>query len=235
MAVLTMKVLVFDAWGDYAHYRKIYTTTSPLTYSIPTKTSLAGLIGAIIGLEKDSYHDLFNQRGFKVAVRLLNPVEKTTMNINLTDTKYPNAIRDGRRTQIPFEFLRNPRYRIYVSIEDSDTYHRLKQALSSEHTHFTPCLGLSECIASIKFVGEYAAKPKKVKAETHIVAAVDTRKNNILFQPKKHYCREKMPLQMDGSRQVLEFGDIAFETHGGGMRITSGEYFEVGDEHVSFI
>lgn len=47
------KMLVFDVWGDYAHFRRFYTTTSPLSFPIPPRTALCGLIGAIIGLEKE--------------------------------------------------------------------------------------------------------------------------------------------------------------------------------------
>ena len=47
-----MKILVFDIWGDYAHFKKIYATTSALTYVIPTKPSIYGYIGSIVGREK---------------------------------------------------------------------------------------------------------------------------------------------------------------------------------------
>jgi CRISPR-associated protein Cas5h len=47
------KVLVFDIWSDYAHFRRGYTTTSPLTYPFPTRTALTGIVAAILGLEID--------------------------------------------------------------------------------------------------------------------------------------------------------------------------------------
>ena len=46
------KVLVFDIWSEYGHFKKPYTTTSPLTFSIPSRTALTGIIGAILGIEK---------------------------------------------------------------------------------------------------------------------------------------------------------------------------------------
>ena len=48
-----MKILVFDIWGEYAHFKKIYATTSALSYVVPPKTSIYGYIGAILGLEKE--------------------------------------------------------------------------------------------------------------------------------------------------------------------------------------
>ena len=47
-----MKVLVFDIWADYGHFRKFYTTTSPLTFSFPAPSTIAGILGAIYGAGK---------------------------------------------------------------------------------------------------------------------------------------------------------------------------------------
>ena len=44
-----MKCLVFDIKGDYGHFKKYYTTSSPLTFSIPPRTTVSGMIGALIG------------------------------------------------------------------------------------------------------------------------------------------------------------------------------------------
>ena len=70
------QVLVFDIWGEYAHFRKYYTTTSPLSYSLPTRTALTGLIGAITGFKKDEYLKHFTKDQAFIAVRLLKPIKK---------------------------------------------------------------------------------------------------------------------------------------------------------------
>ena len=53
-----MKCLVFDIKGDYGHFKKYYTTSSPLTFSIP-RTTVSGMIGALIGLDKEEYLKYF--------------------------------------------------------------------------------------------------------------------------------------------------------------------------------
>jgi CRISPR-associated protein Cas5h len=50
-----MKVLVFDITSDYAHFRKPYTTTSALTYSVPPRTAIVGLVGNIIGVKSGGF------------------------------------------------------------------------------------------------------------------------------------------------------------------------------------
>jgi len=46
------KYLVFDISASYGHFKKPYTTTSPLTYSIPTRTAVSGIIAAVLGFGK---------------------------------------------------------------------------------------------------------------------------------------------------------------------------------------
>ena len=48
-----MKTLVFDIWADIGHFRKYYTTSSPLTFSFPSPPTIAGMLGAIIGSSKE--------------------------------------------------------------------------------------------------------------------------------------------------------------------------------------
>ncbi|MEM3334056.1 MAG: CRISPR-associated protein Cas5, partial [Thermoplasmata archaeon] len=108
------KVLVFDIWGDYAHFRKIETTTSPLTYFIPTRTALSGIISAILGLERDSYYELFFPENAQLAVRVLKSLKKVRININLIKTDegfYLWDIRNNPRSPTPFEFVKDPNYR----------------------------------------------------------------------------------------------------------------------------
>ena len=94
MDEMKSKAIVFDIWGDYAHFRKIETTTSPLTYFIPTGTALAGLISAMIGLKRDSYYDLFSPENTRLAIRIINPLRKTRINISLMDTSRGFCLRD---------------------------------------------------------------------------------------------------------------------------------------------
>jgi len=229
------KSLVFKLWGDYAHYRKIYTTTSPLTYAIPTRTSLAGLVAGIIGLEKDSYHKHFSSGVSGFGIQLLKSVDKTTINLNLTDTKYGDAIPQGRRTQIPFEFVKNPEYKIYVNLEDDELHNKLKGMLESGESYYTPCLGLSECLANIEYRGEQKTTIRKVDGEILVNTVIDTSRNNLVLNEGCRYGREKIPLYMDEKRNVLGFGDIVYKADGKGLTINSGEYAVIGGDNIVFI
>ena len=55
------KLLVFDIGSEYGHFRKFNTTTSPLTYSIPTRPAITGLLGAILGIERETSPGKFRE------------------------------------------------------------------------------------------------------------------------------------------------------------------------------
>jgi CRISPR-associated protein Cas5h len=232
-------VLVFDIWGDYAHFRRIETTTSPLTYPIPTGTALSGLISAIIGLEKDSYYEQFSPESVQLAIRILNPINKIRINLNLIDTKrgfFLWDIKENPRTLLPFEFLKQPKYRIYFWTRHGELYQELKRHLAKHQSFYTPYLGISELIANFEYVGEfYVNKVKKAekKGEVHTVVRKD--KAKLIVEEGKRYGLERIPLYMDNNRVVREYADVFFEVNAKSVRILFGEYYTIGNENVIFI
>lgn len=232
------KALVFDLWGDYAHFRKIETTTSPLTYSFPTRTALSGLIAAIMGLERDSYYDLFNSENARFALRILSPVKKMRINVKLIKTDagfFLWDIRENPRAPAPFEFLKEPHYRIYCWLKDEKRAKELKNSLDKHHSVYTPYLGISELIADFQFVGEFAARAKEVKGDVQIHSVIRRDKANVVVEAGKRYALENMPLVMDMDRNVLNYGDMIFETECEPLRVNHGMFYEIGEENVTFL
>ena len=52
-----MKCLVFKVRGDYARFRKSYTTTSALTYLLIHPVAVRGLIGAMLGIDREKLYE----------------------------------------------------------------------------------------------------------------------------------------------------------------------------------
>lgn len=244
------KILVFDIWGDYAHFRRGYTTTSPTTFSFPSRTSLSGFVSAILGLPNEkvdpenSYYHFFRKENSAFALKILNPIKKRRININLVNTKnqanplyFKLGIFKGR-TLIPFEFIKDPKYRVYVWLKEDRLYRNLKEMVESHKSVYTPYLGISECIASFEFkdefVGETAPKKKFAYEPTKIDSVIkrdDTIK--IKIEPKK-YSIARMPLFMNKNREVEEYATFIYETEGNSLTIERGFFYEVGSENVIF-
>jgi len=132
-----MKAAVFDIYGDYGHFGKQYTTSSPLTFSFPPPPTVKGIIGAILGFDKNSYHTKLDQAGLKLGVSILSPIRHSRITINHINTKGGHWTIEHGRIQIRTEFLCFPRYRLYISLSDGDVYESLKKMLISHQTVFT--------------------------------------------------------------------------------------------------
>lgn len=237
------KVLVFDVWGDFAHFRRIETTTSPLTYPFPTGTNISGLVAAIVGLERDSYYEKFSRSDFTFGIRLLNPVKKTRINLTFINTSHGYCLWDimrkgfPPRTLIPLELVRNPKYRIFLQLESSlaDIQEKLRKCLKEHETVFTPYLGITELISNFEFIGEFESKLSKVEGEEDIHSILRIDNAGIVPEEGKRYGRETVPLYMDGSRRVLEYGEVIYEFNGRSIKISKGFYCDVNGEHVVFL
>ncbi len=153
-----MKVVVFDFYSDLGHFKAPYTTTSPLTLPVPSKTAIYGIIGAIIGLDKDDYLKSFKIGSCKVAIQLNSPVRKTYISENLLNSKAVkmfarmNSHKSAPRTQIKFEMLKNPSFRLYIQHDNSSLMSRLEENLKSHKTEYSVSMGLSECLANFEYV-----------------------------------------------------------------------------------
>lgn len=223
--MLINKVLLFDVWGDYAHFRRFYTTTSPLSFPIPPRTALCGLIGAIIGLEKENneYLKYFTLDKAFIGLKIdeKHPLKKVMIAENLIHTK--NAKGPGmnlitERTQINFEFLKDQKYRIYFHHTDEDIYQQLKENLISHKSIYTPCLGLSENIANFEFIGEFKARSKNSREYVQINSVLPmekiAEKEGINFNFEGEYFSIRVPIELNLERVVTKYSDIFFERTG---------------------
>ena len=233
-----MDMAVFDIWADYGHFRRGYTTTSPLTYPFPSRTAISGLIAAILGLERDSYYGLFEDNNSAIALQILNPIKKVTMNQNLIDTKTGFYLwdNDGQRTQIPFEYLKEPKYRIFVWLEDEAMFRKLCEFVRQRKTTYTLYMGITEHIA--QFQPYKGGCHKAVKRETKENVKIDSiiplpAKLDILKAGEsKVIGYAKVPGFFQGKNRVVrKYLEFYYEENGKPLEIKAGEYYRVGDEH----
>ncbi len=190
-----MKALAFRVWGPFAHFRRVYTTTSASTYSFPPRTALIGLIGAILGVERQAKAEHLKVLGkINVSVVLEEKVRKFRIPVNY------HSIKQRGRIQIPMEIIRNPSYIVFVS--EFELYDRLKHMIQQKETVFIPYLGITKFIASFEFVGEFVLE--------HPVFPVDVNSvipsGKVKIRPKTGvlYLKERAIRVMAENRAYLE-------------------------------
>lgn len=228
-----MKCIAFDIWGEFAHYRKFYTTSSPLTFSIPPRTSIAGMIAAIIGLDKNEYLEYFDKNQAYIAIRLLHPVKKTRMSYNLTDTKGLKMFYLFKnRTQVTFELLKDCKYRIYFYHTNPAIYDKAKNYLEKHECYYTPCLGLSEYIANFEYVGEYPIGAINGMQKIDIISILPFNEDKVKveFEENKEYFKDTLPCEMNESREITEYLKVLCERNCKPIRCSIDEFYIVEGE-----
>ncbi|MCM8785856.1 MAG: type I-B CRISPR-associated protein Cas5b [Candidatus Omnitrophica bacterium] len=228
-----MKVLIFDIFGDYGHFRKFYTTSSPLTFCFPPPPTIYGILGAILGIDKNEYLEKLN--GTRIAVQIVKPVKKVRIGLNLINTKdncwtlVSNKYHEPR-TQILTEFIKEPYYRIFVSHTDDTILSVLAENIKNHKTVYTISLGLSELISDFCFVSYCNVQEKKSSEYIELSTVVPfslIQPNGIEVEAGKKYIKEKIPAEMKPGRIVSRYEDVLFDTYGQSLKVNLKNYWEL--------
>ncbi|MBD3287460.1 type I-B CRISPR-associated protein Cas5 [candidate division KSB1 bacterium] len=238
------KLLVFDVWADYAHFRTYYTTSSPLSFGFPPKPTLYGLISAIIGLEKEEndYLRYFQNSACRMAVCISSRLRKVRWTINLINTKDQRGdslflpIKKGAhapRTQIRTEFVKDPRYRIYFQHQNEAIYQKLKDNLHAHTAVYTPVFGLSELLANFQYVAEVEATEKQSAdwIELHSIVPESTLANEraVDLNPETELFQVMVPMEMTPERIVTRYERVFFERLAKPHKYQVTRYWETSD------
>lgn len=213
-----MKLLVFDIWGPYAHFKKYYATTSALTYGIPPKTSLYGFVGAVLGLPKaeNAYLRHFSEKKCLIGLQLLAPLKTGRIGVNLRPHR--GMFKDNPKPTL-IELVKEPRYRVFFHHSDEALQTRLKTALQEHACAFTPSLGLANLLADFAWVGECGAEFSTSGEATSIGSAIP-RKQFLAFGDPARMAQSDVieqtmfAIEMDTERNVTERDDILLERSG---------------------
>ncbi len=234
------KLLAFKLWGDYGHFKKFYTTTSPLTFEFPPPVTVLGIVSAIIGLDKESYLEKFiDPSRFRLAIGLECPVKKVRWTQNLIDTKR-HFWKIHNRTQIRAEFLKDPCFKIFFSHKDPEIYDQLKENLMAHKSYYTVSLGLSELLADFDFCGEQTIIPSTTNEWQNIQSVVPCSAlqddQSIDFEGEKEIFKISYPVEMLPDRVVTRREDVIFERRGEPVTCRVKESFETerGEKIVFF-
>lgn len=230
-----MKILAFDIWGDYAHYKKIYATTSAVSYCLPPKTSLYGYVGAILGLEKNNYLSFFQNKECLIGIQIMRPIIMQRININLRAVLGRMKITDNRKPTM-MEFVYEPKYRIFFHHKQDDFQTQLKESLTNKTSIYTPSLGLAGLISNFEYIGEFQAElirdsSKSIDIDSVIPKQHFERFNLDVFRNKKTEIIEQsmFAIEMDLERNVIERDDILLERKAQSIPVYAKQYYQLSN------
>lgn len=245
------KCLVFSISGPFAHFRRVETSQTRLSYRIPPRTTIAGLLAGILGYDRDSYYQAFSRDHAAIAVEISDPLRTITMPIShrTVDDGSTTTIGDdtlsfklvesaGDRQRVAHEMLRNPQYRVFVWLSNTDAYTQLKQHLKDGTSVYTPALGLSECLATIDYHGEYTVTPIDDN-QTSVDSIVPSDAGDV-YQPDAPVIAERAPAEMERvrtplpSRRTTKFLTYHFREDANPLQVTSPDSAQVNGKTVIF-
>ena len=153
-----MELINFRLSGRFAHFLRAEASASALSYPVPPRTIILGIMGAVLGLSKDEPQVVLEPANIAISGRLpkihwhrakfRKDPPATLPYIVRKIQKSDRNTAPEKATLILQEWLFNPIYTVWVSIPAP--YHaKLEKRLRERQWHFTPSLGLSEMIADI--------------------------------------------------------------------------------------
>ena len=232
-----MKTLVFDLFGPYAMFRKVFTPISPVSYPFPPPPTVIGMIGAICGYNKDEYLEKIGWDTIHIGISIKNPIKRYRAGINLINTKgnkYFRLVGENPHVQIPHEFLKDVHYRIFISDANENAMKDLEKHLSEDTNVYTVSLGLAQCLAEVKFIGSFESKA--LPHGTHEISTVIPREQaeDLLLSGGKSYGLFRIPVRMQPNRVVAEYSEVIVDESGLAIKVVTSKAQDVGGENVLF-
>ncbi|MFC7079211.1 type I-B CRISPR-associated protein Cas5b [Halorussus caseinilyticus] len=242
--------LVCTVGGDWAHFRRIDRTVTKQTYRLPPRTTVAGLLAAIVGVGRDEYYDVFDPAVSAVGVEVVGDLRTTTqpslgVGTNPGET-FDSAGGSGKKTvkvRFPdttdnrqihsYEYVVDPAYRLYVAVEDEAFHAALKHHLERGTSYYPPSLGLSELLARVETPEagvEHDVTAVAVDDTVAVDSAIPEAVETIVPRAGTPHHVERLPAAMEAdgrNRRTTEFTDYAFTADG--QLETTGDGLALGD------
>lgn len=195
--------VVFEVSGYLAMFRRPYTTTSSVSFPFAPPSAIAGLIAAILGFDNGADKKAWNayywekMTGTQVALRIMNPISWQKAALNFRNIK---DLSKSLYTQINHQFVRRPRYRIFVKgVLEKD----LNSMLKNHECYYTPTLGPAYALCDFQYIGRFQEESCDVPVEVTTVVPfaegleIDPVKSKGIF-------RELVPFKLSKERDPLK-------------------------------
>ena len=240
-----MNIVRFTLSGKFGHFLRAEANANGVTYPVPPRTVLLGLVGAVLGLGKDTPQQLLADARLAVGGELpkrfwhktnirKDPPAPLPVQVKKTDK---GSSSEQRNFRFPQEYLWKPRYQVWAALPVP--YHSdLAARLQERRWHYTPCLGLSELLADLSDAFEFEAVllpagihrvstviPQEVVSKLDMATACD---DGLTLQALR------MPVSATADR-VFSHRAYWVEHKGKPFPVETKEAWQVGSEVVVFL
>ena len=211
-----MEIIQLDLKGKMAHFRKYYANNTSMSFSIPPRTTIMGMLAAILGIAKDEYYEVLASDKIRIGVALCSPIKKSFHRLNLLSIKSLGNLKvdlekersftsdfrgTGGRIQTPFEIVTGYDiqsdevwYRIFIScFEDGkEIFHKLKTCVLNKQSHYNLSFGVagfSSYISSTEFYKDDSIQEKIIQNDfiEFNSAVISDKASSLKFEKQDDY------------------------------------------------
>lgn len=205
----------FELKGKFAHFLRAEANVSAPTYSVPPRTVLLGILGAILGLEKDEPQVKLEHAW----IALSGPVPRSHWHRVKLRKDPPEALPwVARKTQqverqtkpekpalINQEWLFEPRFLVWVNVP-KPYLQDLEWRLRERRWHFSPSMGLAEHSADLSFLETVEAEIQPLgvyPVRTVFPRSAGTLQMDQIFREELAIHAQRMPCTVTADRIFL--------------------------------
>jgi len=229
-------LLSFDLKGRTGHFKKYYSNKSSLSYILPTRTVLMGMIASVLEYPRDSYYDILSPERAKFGLQIINPVYK--------HFECMNYLRDGGgRTQVRLQLVLpkeadSLKYRVYFTHKDNELLDRVEQKLKDGKLGYGLFLGQRQFRAVAEFI-ETIKKLKIINDYTGPLSSLTFKDNikSINSSEEVDLIVENMPVDFDkveSGREPAGMISFCFEKNGQDIQGDFNQAIKFKDQAISF-
>lgn len=218
-------MFAFEIWGKFASFRDPFTISQNISLPIPPKTTVAGMLASILGVEEYLGRSEFSD--FDYSVVALNPIRKKSFSQNYINDytskvqaqinslkksdygKLAEGFRDKKNPQKPInrEILLDVRYLIFIKkFADEDT---ITRHLENKISKFPLYLGNSEFAGNFKLVKIYDAQEMlnmpSAKVDSFIL---ESDVKNIEFEEGIRYSNLSFATKLNKQRSPVSLASV---------------------------
>lgn len=253
-----MKVLSFYLKAKMAHFRRFYSNSSSLTYSIPPRTTISGIIAGLMGYKRDSYYEIFSGDNCGITVAPRSQIKKLVQTMNLLKIENRNELNgsSGFHTRTATEMImpydirtQSVSYQVWFNHHDDSIMAEMRKMLCSCQPAYyskgiSMALGTAYNLGWIEYVGEFEGKVLNGgNIHAQLVSAIPQKiveKIEIKNMQDIDYrlIREEIPLEFDADRRITQgsLGNMIFDLNGNSIPVIVDRCIELSNgEKISWM
>lgn len=241
-----MNIIRFRIHGRFGHFLRAEANASAPSYPVPPRTALLGLLGAVLGLPKDTPQSQLELARIALSGKVpLTHWHKAKLRKDPPEAlprlvkriqKLDKQTKPEKATLIAQEWLMNPTFQVWAALPGP--YHtELESRLRDRRWHFQPSLGLSELMADLTW--EETTEAKNLPEGIHHVSTVFPRDSgdldmDTIFDEKLVLHALRMPRTVTIDR-VFTHASYYLERNARSVPLNTVNAFRAGEAVIVFL